>query len=188
MVVLLQLVKPGLRGDEAGHWADLTASAAAIQPAPSGYLLTLGGNGIAEVDLNNAEGLATILATMRAGLTRLVTTLRAVAPGSVVMVLTPIPRQEMSAFHTAAFVRASAMFGEVVTQCGGLVLNVVDVLTKKLVRDAGDSSPATASLPLSAFDSSGVHLSQAGGDAIAAAVRDVVLGTFPVGEPRPAPQ
>ena len=112
MVVLLQLVKPGLRGDEAGHWADLTASVAAIQPAPSGYLLTLGGNGIAEVDLNNAERLATVLATMRAGLTRLVTTLRAVAPGSVVVVLTPIPRQEMSAFHTAAFVRASAMFGD----------------------------------------------------------------------------
>ena len=73
--LLLQLVKLGLRGDEEGHWADLTASAVAIQPAPSAYLLTLGGNGIGEIDMNNHERLATVLATMRVGLTRLVTTL-----------------------------------------------------------------------------------------------------------------
>ena len=77
------------------------------------------------------------------GLTRLVSILRAVVPASVIMALTPIPRQDMSASHHRVFAGASAIFGEAVTSCGGLALNVVDVVIKALV---GDADP-TAAVP-----------------------------------------
>ena len=155
-----------------------------MHPHPSVFLVSLGSNALASLDDGNTEGLKACLAVIRAGLARLVTTLVAACSKSVVVVLTPVPRLEMSEFHRNAFASASALFTEVTTECGGHVVTVSDVVAEALVGNLS-SSPGPGVIPQGAYDGMGVHLSQAAGKAVANAVRDVVLGTFPVGRARP---
>ena len=143
------------------------------------FLINLGGNALASPDDGNSEKLKACLAVIRAGLSRLVTNLREVCPKSVVVVLTPVPRRKMSDFHRSAFASASALYAEVTTECGGHVVTVFEVVAKALVGNLS-SSPGPGVIPQEAYDMSGVHLSQAAANAI----RDVVLGTFPVGRAR----
>ena len=56
------------------------------------------------------------------------TTLRAVAPRSLVIIITPVPRVGLSEQHLGAFDAASQMCSEVNTECGGHVLTVCDVV------------------------------------------------------------
>ena len=53
---------------------------------------SLGSNALVQVDVGDADHLETLQATLRAGLTRLVTTLRAVAPRNLVIIMTTVPR------------------------------------------------------------------------------------------------
>ena len=147
------------------------------------FLTSLSGNALASLDDGNTEGLKTCLAVIRAGLARLVTTLRAACPKSVVVVPTPVPRLEMSEFHRSTFASASALYAEVTTESGGHVVTVSDVVATALVGNLS-SSPGPGVIPQGAYDGSGVHLSRAAGKAVANAVRDVVLGTFSVGRAR----
>ena len=124
------------------------------------------------MDAGDDQQLETLQVTLRAGLTRLVTTLRAVAPRSLVIVMTPVPRVGLSEQHLGAFDVASQMCDDVATECGGHVLAVCDVV-----------ATPTVGRPTS-YDWSGNHLSHAAGVAIDNAVQDIVLGTFPVGQAR----
>ena len=90
----------------------------------------------------------------------------------------------MSEFHRDAFASASTLHAEVTTEYGGHVVTVSDVVAKAPVGNLS-SSPRPGVIPLGAYDRMGVHLSQTTGKAVANAVRDVVLGTFPVGRARP---
>ena len=64
----------------------------AILSRPSAYLVSLGRTALSQVDVGGDQQLETLQATLRAGLTRLVTTLRAVAPRSLVIIMTPVLR------------------------------------------------------------------------------------------------
>ena len=102
----------------------------AILSKPSAYLVSLGNTALAQVDAGDAQQLETL---QRAGLTRLVTTLRAVAPRSLVIVMTPVPRVELTEQYLGAFDATSQMCSEVTTECGGHVIAVCDVVTRSLV-------------------------------------------------------
>ena len=99
------------------------------------------------------------------------------------MVPTPVPRLEMSEFHRSAFASTSALYAEVTTECGGHVVTVSDVVARALAGNLS-SSPGPGVIPQGAYEGSGVKQSRAAGKAVANAVRDVFLGTFPVGRAR----
>ena len=79
----------------------------AVLSRPSAYLVSLGSTALVWVDVGDADQLETLQATLRAGLIRLVNTLRAVAPRSLVIIMTRVgsPESDQSGswltFHRA---------------------------------------------------------------------------------------
>ena len=178
------LCRPGLGGGSADDWVDLLEAGAAVMPRPSAYLVSLGSNALAQVDAGDDDELETLQVTLRAGLTRLVTTLRAVASRCMVIVMSPVPRAGLSELHIQAFDAASQMCEQVAAECGGHFLAVCDVVSEALVGGAGNANRGAADMPPTAYDGSGNHLSYAAGVAVANAVQDIVLGTLPDGVAR----
>ena len=108
-----QLVVPGLRGDSPEDWCSLGLAVSQVRPVPPAFLISLGSDGLSGVAEDDRAGLQACLAVMRTGLASLLGMIRLVAPHSLRIVMTPVPRSAMSEFHRGAFLATAGQFSEV---------------------------------------------------------------------------